>query len=153
MMPSSIKYLIGVFAVLFMMSSMASAQPRTGAATVYSGDFRSTGSNGACKLSKKWKNMEAILSEKDLEDVEDFCDKCVVINGVATDENSRRHSKGVFAKIADSCSGKECEKGSLRLSSTVMKAITAVTSEEKPVVNWEIVTCPRSSNLRGRKSI
>lgn len=154
MISITLKYCFGALVVLLMASRAVSAEIKVGEATVYSGKKLRTGEGKTtCELSKQWQNRQAILSEKDLENVKDPCNKCVVINGVATSDNSRRFSNGVYAKIADVCSGKECEQGSLRLSSSVMKAIASNSQNASPVVDWEIVNCPRTSNLRGRKNI
>lgn len=154
MISITLKYFFGALIVLLMASPAVSAEMKVGEATLYSGKKLRTGeARATCELSKQWQNRQAILSEKDFEKVKDPCNKCVVINGVATSENSRRFNNGVYAKIADVCSGKYCEKGSLRLSSSVMKAIASNSQNAAPVVDWEVVECPRTSNLRGRKNI
>ncbi len=147
-------YAVGILVVLALMSRGVSAEIQVGEATIYSGKrLRSGKEKFACDLSSQWKNKLAVISQETFEEIKNPCSKCVVINGVSTQENSRRFKRGVYAKIADTCTGEDCEQGSLRLSSSVMKAISSSAQDDAPVVSWEIVDCPRTSNLRGRKLI
>lgn len=140
--------------MLTLLSKGVSAEIQVGEATVLSERNPRSGDNTpTCEVSRQWKNRMAIISEETFKEIEDPCNKCVVINGVATQENSRRFKRGVYAKIADTCQGKDCEQGSLRLSSSVMKAISSSAEDDAPVVSWDIVECPSTSNLRGRKLI
>ena len=147
------KYVIGIVAVLLMVSTAVSAEIEVGEATVYSGKNLRRGNEGVCDLPKQWEGRQAIINQEDFDKIEDPCNKCIIIKGVATAQNSRRFTRGVYAKIADTCTSNDCDQGSLRLSSSVMKAISSGAQADSPVVNWEVVECPRSSNLRGRKLI
>jgi len=144
---------MGTIAVLLMVSSAVSAEIKVGEATVYSGKKLRGGDESVCDLTKRWESRQAIISQEDFDEIEDACNKCIVIKGVATADNSRKFTRGVYAKIAGTCSGKDCDQGALRLSASVTKAISSGAQDDSPVVNWDIVECPATSNLRGRKLI
>lgn len=148
---------IGILLGLLMVSSAVSAEINVGEVTLYSEKKLRSGSGSTGTTcppnNKQWKNLQAVLNEKDYAKIDNPCDKCIVINGVGTTSNSRRHSKGLYAKIVDSCTGEGCEDGTLRVSSPIMKAIAISSQDDTPVVSWDVVECPKSSNLRGRKLI
>jgi len=146
--------------MLLMTIALASAKTRRGTASAYAEPFKmdKNGKNvcefSSGSLDKRWQSFFVALHEKDFQDAEGACDKCVrVKGGAANGSNARKFDSNIYAKIVDTCQGDNCLEGSLSISTSTMKAITGDSSWDEAEIAWEIVDCPAASNLRGGRKM